>query len=616
MSKSKNKTICFILLLNLFLFTSLPAKAQMDFPNYNEPIELEGFQITKNKENETAEVKSTCGQGDIKNFEKINECYAVCDECAYRDDGCWYCVDDKEKETIIKKTWNKIKNFFNKIIAAVAKLFNINVQQPKKKAEKKEQKINKDHEIAAQKVLEYYKESQSKSSKAIFEKENQEEKKKQQEIENSLKKAIESARSLAELLKIQSLISIYCDTKAKKDYKKLFACEEKFMKEFKKRGDILKEKLINDIDPEKATPETYQKIISLEALLMAGQNAKGEGEWFSTENIKKVMAQLKEKAKKWFQNALRKMKLEDLASWYALAEAHSDILGKGNQLFEGSNPIAMFSARARLLVLRFLAGMDVCNPDPEKLKYLQELLKYTPSCEKLLGDKEICQRIMSGNLESAYARLYKSCQKNEGTKNETKNIPKPIDCKKKKSPTTGTQPAETGQTTQPPAQESTEQIQKPTAEKDEEKQPQTSAEDQTEKTATEDQTTETLPEEQPPQTPPEEEPQSDTEEPPTEPEPEPEPEYTCNINYWPADIIGWNYSVSNCAGNYYDAMTCFVSCGWDPPLVIAEETPEGEYFCYETINGFVDYNTIIPCHERPMPDPGTIQCVQDCLLTP
>jgi len=56
---------------------------------------------------------------------------------------------------------------------------------------------------------------------------------------------------------------------------------------------------------------------------MAGESASGKGVWFSTDNIKNVRQQIKQKAKIWFKAALEDIELEQIIEWHSLAMAYT-----------------------------------------------------------------------------------------------------------------------------------------------------------------------------------------------------------------------------------------------------------------------------------------------------
>jgi len=85
----------------------------------------------------------------------------------------------------------------------------------------------------------------------------------------------------------------------------------------------------------------------------------------------------------------------------------------------------------------------------------------------------------------------------------------------------------------------------------------------------------------------------------------------CNLEVYQKEIVGWDFTINNCEESYTQGLACFNHCGWDPPVYL-EET-EQEVVCYETMEGVINNDLIIPCYPRPEPDSGVIQCINDCL---
>jgi len=402
------------LIVSIFLFFQVyPAMAQVPVFNSSD-IKIETYRLVPNDDSSDYELEQECTDTSYKRYKEVKICETECDECVLDNELCWSCKNQsKNKESISLwahfKNWvGAVKDFFIKIIKQVTGTKDLDIETPKDNIEQSIQSVSNYH--------------------------NDQDKKIESEIEQELKEKISSAPDFGRLLKLRSLFMIHCSDKYPDNLKEEQECQAIFMKVLKKRGDQLKEKLFSDIDVDNPSGETYQKIVALRALLMAGRNTRDEGVWFSTDNINKVMNGLKVKMKKWFQNALLQEKFSELDQWYALAKAYmlpqEDGSEIGGGLFEGGNPILYVQYRARRLALQEMIKINICNPDPAKLKQFQARLA-NPGCEKLLGNRQACRYINNGNLEAAYASLYDKDRGDESNKVPANKVPEPIDCSKK-----------------------------------------------------------------------------------------------------------------------------------------------------------------------------------------
>ncbi len=675
-----------IVVFSFFLSTSLTSLAQELPVGYSglDPVTTGSYTINIDLETETAQISSDCDQGEIKSFEKGNECLAFCGSCVLRDDLCWYCIEPEPVQEVAEENfWAKMKNwfvrvfrpnqaaqpagqiqqqqgFFRRIVNAVANFFS------KKSSEEIAAELAEDKlKSAAQKVFDHSKAKQEGVSGPS-----------EEEVDAALDDAFSNAESFADLIKLKSLMVFYCSNKYPNDWQKEQECQNKFMAKIRERGDELKHRLLDAIDPTDTSAETYNKMRELYALLLAGTSASGEGVLFSTDNMLKVKAQLKEKAAEWFINVLNGTTIENIGDWYIFALSHTGVYDRGIGLMDGSIPLANLKYRARRLVLQQMAAMNICNPDPEKLKALQELLSgENPGCDRLLGDSRVCDLIMKGDLEEAYKTLYEMDADDEASGQDPNKAPEPVVCKKTEAvtppavtaeegvsaPDSGGQTVEDGGGEEPPQTNGAEvETGSDGGEDDRDDTSGTEEYSSGNGAETDGQTgdyefgesdggsgAETQPE-----------PYSEDEtagEPPSqaeseggdenEPEPEesvcqngiveageecddgnsingdgcsfdclfePEPEFTCDVQIFSDPITGWDYSISNCEWGYYEAYDCFFACGAPPPMVVAEETEE-ENLCYETAGGFVDYSFVLPCRFEPEPPPETTDCVSSCL---
>ncbi len=505
-----------------------------------QPLVIDNIYITNNLTDLGAESSFTCEE-DQKIYEQIDKCITKCEDCVYQDNGCWKCVDseendkDKNKKSANNSWFQKIKNQFKQVFVAIGNFVKRIFNKPEPQPQKEEQ------QEAAKKVLAYH---ESKDNKDI-------EKPTNEEVEGSLFHAFKNAQGFPDLIRLRALMMIYCNDLANGDYKKEKECNERFMALFRKKGDELKENLIADINPQKGDAENYKKITELNSLLMAGETPSGKGVWFSTDNIQKVRQELRQKARIWFKAALEDIKLEEIYDWYYIAKAYTTARGEGEGTMKGSYPLELLRERVEILIIKRLVNLDICNPDQQKLKKIQDLLKWIPSIKKEtpIIKETVRKNIEEGNIEKAYKELYEIVVKKYPEKKA--ELPLPDSCKKEAK-----------------------------------KQAETKGFEEENTTTSED----------------------------TEPLDSPEEDLSlkdCNLEVYQKEIVGWDFTINNCEESYTQGLACFNHCGWDPPVYL-EET-EQEVVCYETMEGVINNDLIIPCYPRPEPDSGVIQCINDCL---
>lgn len=122
---------------------------------------------------------------------------------------------------------------------------------------------------------------------------------------------IESVDTLGELFQMRDTILVYCQLKytskkhARFDYEN--RCQKELLQKLQTRGDVIKEKIIREIDN---LPHNKQikAIMDAHTVLLAGENARGEGVLFSTDNISWARKELKKKADQWVLNELKRLK--------------------------------------------------------------------------------------------------------------------------------------------------------------------------------------------------------------------------------------------------------------------------------------------------------------------
>jgi len=613
------KKIAFLLALFNLLFLNFAGAQEIQL--YTESIEIDGYNYSVNEDNITAQVNSPCKKEKGRGFEEINNCSKICNKCVFKDDGCWDCLDAPQSQKIKEAIgfFGKIKRFINKVFQAI-----VAIVKPNPKAVKKEQSVqNQVNNSLGQKILDYHNDSNNKLSSEA--------------IENELEKAFGSAESISDLLKVRTLMMLYCDDMTNGDSDKEDKCRGRFMRELKKRGDIIKERLIDAIDSDDTSVETYKQVMELRVILMAGTSASNEGVWFSTENIKKVRKELAQKAKEWFNNALENVELVDIYDWYTVASAHSDISGNGTGLFKDANLIAMVQARARINVMQMMLEMDICAPNPENIKHLQASLAH--SCEKLIGDTSACKYFMSGNLEAAYAKLYNL---SKADKPAIDNLPLPTDCSDGSIETTDDISQETESTVIKSSDEIVTTLKIPT---------EATITENEDHAATIIETT--IPQETNYEvdeeggqvqheildSPPEDEfgcndgttSTCEIEEPICDEgstlairnncyycanietcENITTPAETCYFNTYNNELTGWLYTTEPCDRTDETVMVCIFECEWEAPMLPTEEE---DSLCYQVLNGVIHREEILPCEHRPIPTEDISDCVSACLST-
>lgn len=636
------KISTFILfLLTISVFSVLPQKALAN--EAGDLGKLEKGPYTLN---------TTCKEPPA--FLDIDLCKEDCkspNRCILEQDWCYYCVSESGKtiDTSLKNLgfWgrmgNGIKNLF-KPKGFIGKALNAVVNLVKGGGG------NQKEEVVAEKPSKI-----TEASKGIMEykKDEDPDGKKAEKTRKDLEAAIDGVDNMGDLLKMQSLIIYWCSKVNEGNHEGESKCREELAERLKKQGDKIKEKLLAEINENEASGETYKKMVQLRSILMAGTSASDEGTFFSTNNIKKVQAELKKKAHAWFRNKLNSLSLEEIVGWYPFALANTSASGVGEGLFEGSIPMNMWQYRARRLALQKMAEIDVCNPDKKKLKEFQDLLNKEPGCEKILGNKNACRQIMAGNLEAAYYALYNQDEDDESSNENPNKVAIPPECKKKttgeieeKKPVesmenytqtqSATKPApevekkkpvesiENNTQTQSPAKpvitpSPTIPVVSPTP-----SQPNQGISETPQTTPTTDEPNHPIinePEVTPPPLPPIPLPVTEYEPEHIIPPPEPDPGttvipvapiYSCDVNISSDTLLGWNYSLNNCNKSWSNGLICSIECGAIPPMYVFDKN---EGLCNETAGGFIDTNIIRPCEPRPYPPPHMSVCMRDCLKT-
>lgn len=636
--------IAFVSAICFMFFASAPPASRAATVPASAPLETGSYRFVPSADGSSYDSAPQCPSEGYPRYEEISSCLENCDECVMDDDRCWSC-----KNVVIEKEqgwWEKLTDWVYRTLwpknaaeqrqappqpqeAAqqgwFGRAWNViaNVFRKKDVAPAVETETGLSESVDASEETDPAGETLKTAGTSIASYGQGEAAGEETRIDGELSAAIAAADSVSDLFALQSLILYYCSEQHPGDNAAEQACRDRFMEELRKRGDAIKEELIADIDPEDASSETYKKMETLRAVLMAGTSASGEGEMFSIENVNKVMGELNEKANEWFRRRLLEIGLEDLAEWYALASAHTSATsGDGVGLMAGGYPMAAFQYRARRLALRQMAAIDVCNPSPADLKALQDALSASPGCETLLGNAKACADIAAGNLEAAYKSLHDQDQGDSENELAANQTPEPVDCTKRAAATTDA--GASGEAAAPDNGGASESVSgeggveggQPSSgggasggEPDEESAPaEIPAETEPAVPAVE---------EEPVVTPAEPEPVVEPEpEPVIEPEPEPvtepEPEYQCFIWTYDNPTTGWNFTVSECDKTYSDAFGKFPGCGHPPPLVEVTDEPG---LCYETGAGFINTDIIIPCRYEAPPSQGILDCVSLQLRT-
>ncbi len=530
-------------------------------------------------DNNNARIEHNCIRRGESFFER-SECQSNCTaegyNCVLRDDKCYYCIRH-EPEPFYIKIINKIKKFFkglgNNKKAQAKKAGAILGEEEKKGLENAiaEELIGNTDKVDAP-----------------------------AELSENIGILISNAKSLDELIRLKMYIDEYCYRTG--DISNNFENEEcKSLRiKLKKKADEFKDKEFKSIDP--FDPEGLNKMMQLQALLMAYDKASGGSSLFSDDNVNKVRRGIKKKARIWWKNYIKNdyKSISELWEDLVLAEAFTPASyghGKGCSFNENDSSIFGNSAcelkkdvqeQANRAVTSLLFDIDICNPDKDKLDRLKEQLFNRPSrnCEELLDSKAACDSIEKGDLQAAYKECY---NKGKFGENNPKNLPKPpIDCKKKVSESeelvnnnNSTKTNYSGSANHSLDDNITNKEEAYTGQEDNEERD----------------IQETNEDEQSP-----EENQSN----PTE------ADYDCIIELKDDPVIGFDFELNGCDKQPDDIIECFIVCGHEPPLVYAQEEGEEQVLCYETMEGFVDEEAIIPCFHRPMPPEDITGCLSEC----
>jgi len=596
----KNKILVYSL-----LFLILPLQIQAltapdlnDSPVYN----YSSYEIIPGGEGRNYNLTPACEKIEGRFFNEINECIAICDECVLRDNGCWYCLDstpefneEKSIQTNNNKVfWQQVKNW---LFNLWNNFLNIFQNQPQKKDGENESKDKQEKNDLSKKITEFLETEQRG--------ENINEKTKE-ELEQNLKKRIKSARSLAELFKLRELASWWCVKKHGLNGEGLEVCEKSLANLIRQKGDKFKEEELAKINEENISPETFQKMRSLYALLASAQNTQGEGTFFSTKNIINVRKKLREKAQVFLNKALLKANWNEIEAWFDFVLAYTRVSdNQGSGLFKNSTPLTKAQYRYRRLLLLRLANMDICNPNQEKLNKLKEKLKSGRGCEVKLGSKEACQKLAQGNLEETYKILYKKDQSDEANNLEENKVSEPINCEKFK-------------------EVSKKEIEEKN-DNEEEVNIGTNISYETEKTQKPENDTENkdiidcnnglcdVPEKENDINIDQEETIENINEGISTSSPIENNEKIdkiCQFETTFNDITGWSFIISSCDQPENRIYDCILECGLLPPQKIFNQE---ERLCYETAGGFIDYNLEVPCRYDQAPPEEIEVCVNNCL---
>ncbi len=506
------------------------------------------------EEREPLEIKRTL----VSDIERYSEdaCVSEYGQCKYTEEG--YVAVEKEKTGFFEK----IKGFFSKIFSFLFSVFTSekdvsnSVEVHEELGDEEKEKLSGD---TWKKFFDY---RESKEKEGYSEE-------KSSEIKNSIFKLVANSDSLKDIMNLRMLIDQYCYEEAKESKGNSKDCERLRLK-LKEKGDELKEKLFADI--KEGDEDGLRKLIELRAVLMAQEKAskgtsyeKGETDiWFSSENVSKINKGIREKAKKWWKENLKKVNsVEDIWKWRFLALAYE------SASMEYRNSDSVFGEYAGKLmedvkkqvagvVAEVLIDLDICNPDLEKLNKLMDDLVYkddkgnqiyNENCLLLLS-KSACDALEKKDLQKAYAVLFYDAGLDDNNPNSLP-VP-PIKCQKDEN---------------------------------------VSLEESDDLILDRDYDTDT---------------EIDIED--DEPN---EPESLCTLVIFEDEFIGWDYEVENCTKDHDEGLICWERCGDMPPLVIKDiETNE----CYEVLEGYINDDLTVPCHQRPMPLEGVEECVKQCLM--
>lgn len=592
-----NFKIKFLIFGLLLLIVPLQAYAlKAPEPNKSSVYNYNAYEVVTDNEGENHNLISACEKQEGRFFDKIEDCGAVCQECVLKENGCWHCLDSAPESSEEKPTqtesnngfWQQVKNWF---LNLWNNFLNIFKAQPQNKAGNDQVGQVDREEGLGKKINKFLKAEQGEADMSEEEKE---------EIEKDLREKVSDARSLGELFKLRELVFWWCGERYGLEGEDYENCQDYFKNLIKKKGDKFKEKELEKINEEDISAKTFKQMENLYALLAAAQTARGEGTFFSTENIIKVRGKLREKAQKFIKKALLKAKWEEIEDWLNLVLVYTRASdSQGSDLFKGNYPLGEAQYRYRRLLLQKLAGMDICNPDPNKVRALRERLGSGQGCAIKLGSEQACQELAQGNLEEAYKILYKKDKNDQANDLEENQVFEPVDCDKSKEDSNSSAKEESKEEagTETDLEDSTEEIKNTDTDTgsgvevdcgdglcefpEEENQEETaeSSENVGETTST------STPEEN-------------------------EENNVCHFEIIPDNITGWNFRVNDCEKDEDFVYGCILECGPLPPQKIFNREEE---LCYETAGGFIDYNSEVICRNDPLPPEEIEICVSDCL---
>jgi hypothetical protein len=303
---------------------------------------------------------------------------------------------------------------------------------------------------------------------------------------------------------------------------------------------------------------------------MAYETASGESTLFSQSNVDEVRIGIKRKVREWWNkhvmnddNSINEM-WENLILAKAFTPASCDegtytSTEKDNSLFGNSacGLINEVQRQANRIVAGMIFDLDICNPNQEKLEELKKQLfeNGNNKCEDLLRSKITCDALKNNDLQTAYEKCYYYGNLHE---NNPKELPEPpIDCGN------GTETETNDDEFEETFNGDEEELNELEEENNEENGSQETGDF--------------------------------------------DPHEGCLISFYPDNLLGFDFEVTNCERTHDEILECFIMCGEIPPLYLFEEE-----LCYETIDGYVNYDEILMCHERPMPPPHAEECISHC----
>ncbi len=407
-----------------------------DWQDYN----FEYKKVLIEKVDKTYQYEKQCTYD--KSFQTEEDCQGECvspKRCVARDDSCFYCLADPkitvlranpplppQKPGLIVRWWNGGKKLIKNFGKAIQKLWKnkkeiAQEEQTRLAQEKAEEqakwKENKDNLV--KRLLAYF-ENMRKQGRDVS---------KENDLVKEFADLIAGVENVADLHRLNAFVQLYCGKTSDKGVENP-QCK-KLLKAIKKQGDKLKEEMYAKLQMKELSPDTIKELIYFVALLQAGEGKYG---LFSDDNIAYISDLVHKKALKILKKQAKGLaNLGELQNLFNLL--YSDLPSRSSMMIFGSSEgqnqaLQVLNHRARRMAMKALLGMDICDPDPQKLANLNNQLNKAPGCKKLLAMPDVCQALADGDTHKAYNLLYEHTKDNPENKEKLEG---PVDCDGKKN---------------------------------------------------------------------------------------------------------------------------------------------------------------------------------------